>query len=79
MEEDAACWAAPVCAHTLNLIQSSLQWTPEGHYLFPPSFRRGVKHVLGVKIALDTDDARGFPQPIWMMIISFLPRDWDFN
>jgi ankyrin repeat protein len=79
MEETAACWAAPVCAQTLKLIQSSLQWTPEGHYLFPPSFRRGVKHLLGAKVALDTDDDREFPEPIWMMIISFLPRDWDFN
>jgi len=79
MEETAACWAAPVCAQTLNLIQSSLQWTPDAHHLFPPSFRRGVKHVLGAKVALDTDDDRGFPEPIWMMIISFLPRDWDFN
>ena len=79
IEEDAACWAAPVCAQTLNLIQSSLQWTPEAHHLFPPSFRRGVRHLLGAKVALDTDDDRGFPEPIWMMIISFLPRDWDFN
>merc|ERR1712166_696345 len=44
---NTACWAAPVCAETLNLIQRSLQWTPEAHQLFPPSFRRGVKHVLG--------------------------------
>jgi hypothetical protein len=79
MDKNAACWAAPVCAQTLNLIQSSLQWTPEAHHLFPPSFRRGVKHVLGAKVAFDTDDDREFPEPIWMMIISFLPRDWDFN
>ena len=78
MDENTTCWAAPVCTETLNLIQRSLQWTPEAHQLFPPCFRRGVKHVLGVKVALDAAD-RGFPQPIWMMIISFLPRDWDFN
>merc|ERR1740117_880921 len=75
MDENTTCWAAPVCAETLNLIQRSMQWTPEAHQLFPPCFRRGVKHVLGVKVALDAAD-RGFPQPIWMMIISFLPRDW---
>jgi len=76
IDENTTCWAAPVCTETLNLIQSSLRWTPEAHQLFPPCFRRGVKHVLGVKVALDAAD-RGFPQPIWMLIISFLPRDWE--
>ena len=56
-----------------------MKWAPELHHLFPPSFQHGVKHLFGVKVALDADDDRGFPEPIWMMIISFLLRDWDFN
>jgi len=37
-----------------------------------------VRHGLGLKVALDAVD-RGFSEPIWMMIISFLPLYWGFK
>ena len=71
-------WPTPVCTDTLRLVERSLQWSPydlEAHYLSPPAFRRGVRHVLGVMLALE-QGGRGLPQHIWMLIIAALPRDW---
>merc|ERR1712195_98051 len=76
--ETTCSWAAPVCTDTVRLIERSLQWSPydlEAHYLFPPAFRRGVRHVLGLMVALE-GVGREFPQHIWMLIIASLPRDW---
>ena len=76
--ETTCSWAAPVCAETLRLIERSLQWSPydlKAHYLFPPAFRRGVRHVLGLMVALERV-GRELPQPIWMLIVASLPRDW---
>ena len=76
--ETSCSWAAPVCTDTLHLIERSLHLSPydlEAHYLFPPAFRRGVRHILGLMVALERA-GRGLPQHIWMLIISFLPRDW---
>jgi len=76
---EATCsWAAPVCTDTLHLIERSLQWSPydlKAHYLFPPAFRRGVRHVLGLMVALERAGC-GLPQHIRMLIIASLPRDW---
>merc|ERR1712166_15345 len=76
---EATCsWAAPVCTDTLHLIERSLQWSPydlKAHYLFPPAFRRGVRHVLGLMVALERTGC-GLPQHIRMLIIASLPRDW---
>jgi len=76
--ETTCSWAAPVCTDTLRLIERSLQWSPydlEAHYLFPPAFRRGVRHVLGLMLALERV-GRELPQHIWMLIIASLPRYW---
>merc|ERR1711865_531085 len=76
--ETTCSWAAPVCPDTLRLIERSLKWSPydlEAHYLFPAAFRRGVRHVLGLMLALERA-GRGLPQHIWMLIIASLPRDW---
>ena len=76
--ETTCSWAAPVCTDTLHLIERSLQWSPydlKAHYLFPPAFRRGVRHVLGLMVALERV-GRELPQHIWMLIIASLPRDW---
>ena len=76
--ETTCSWAAPVCTDTLRLIERSLQWLPydlEAHYLFPPAFRRGVRHVLGLMLALERV-GRELPQHIWMLIIASLPRYW---
>ena len=64
-----------ICPDALDLIESSLTWSVKSHYLFPPGFRRGVKHVCGLKVALDRADHQ-LSNPVWMMIISQLPRNW---
>ena len=76
--ETSCSWATPMCADTIHLIERSLQWSPydlEAHDLFPPAFRRGVRHVLGLMVALERV-GRGLPQPISMLIIASLPRYW---
>ena len=68
-------WFATICPDTVDLVESSLNWSVKSHYLFPPGFRRGVKHVCGLKVALDRADHQ-LSNPVWMMIISQLPRNW---
>ena len=68
-------WFATTCSDTVELIERSLTWSIESHYLFPPSFRHGVKHVCGLKVALDRADHQ-LSNPVWMIIISYLPRNW---
>ena len=69
------------CADTMYLVQRSLTWSmhdSKAIYLFPPMFRRGVRHVCGLKVALDRGDRK---VPIisnnsWMVISAHVPRDW---
>ena len=77
MDEATSCWAAPVCPKTFRLIKQSLQWSPhkEVHQLFPPAFRRGVRHILGLMLALESVKHK-LTQDEWMRIIACLPRDW---
>ena len=79
---EATCsWAAPMCNATLHLIERSLQWSPldlEAHQLFPPAVRRGLRHILGLMMALE-QVGRGLPQHVWMLIIARLPRGWIFD
>merc|ERR1711865_118796 len=79
--ESTCSWAAPVCTDTLHLIERSFQWSPydlDAHQLFPPVFRRGVRHILGLMMALE-QVGRGLPQHIWMLIIAALPRNWGMS
>ena len=76
--ETSCSWAAPVCTDTLRLIERSLEWSAydlEAHYLFSPAFRRGVRHVLGLMVALERA-GRGLSQHMWMLIVASLPRCW---
>ena len=70
-------WFGQICPNVVNLVESSLRWSEKSHYLFPPGFRRGVRHVCGLKIALDRVDHR-FSNSVWMIIIAYLPRNWVF-
>ena len=56
-------------------MQRVATWSLETHYLFPPGFRCGVKHVCGLKVGLDRA-GRQLPNSLWMIIITYLPRDW---
>ena len=77
--DEATCsWAALVCNATLHLIESSIQWSPydlDVHQFFPPAFRRGVRHNLGLMMALE-QVGRGLPHHIRMLIVAALPRNW---
>ena len=76
--ESTCSWAAPVCTDTLRLMERSLQWSPldlDAHQLFPPEFRRGVRHILGLMMALE-QGGRGLPHHVWMLIVAALPRKW---
>ena len=66
-------WFSTTCSDTVDLIESSLTWSVESHNLFSPGFRRGVKHVCGLKVALDRADHQ-LSNSVWMMIIAYLPR-----
>ena len=68
-------WFSTTCLDTVELIESSLTWSVESHYLFPPGFRQGMKHVCGLKVALDRADHQ-LSNQVWMIIIEYLPRNW---
>lgn len=69
-----------VCRATVELIMGALAWSPESHHLFPPAFRRGVPHVLGVMRALNAqrqaDGKAHVRGELWHRIIAHLPREW---
>ena len=84
-DSDSSDSAAPrkreVCQATVELIMGALEpWSPESHHLFPPAFRRGVRHVLGLMMALNAQrQAVGKAQvrvELWHQIIAHLPREW---
>ena len=75
MNDPPRTWFSTTCLDTVELIERSLTWSVESHYLFPPGFRRGAKHVCGLKVALDRADHQ-LSNPVWMIIISHLPRTW---
>ena len=57
-------------------MQRFLIWSVESHHLFSSGFRRGVKHVCGLKVALDRQASHQLSNPVWMIIISYLPCNW---
>merc|ERR1712166_1461356 len=65
-----------VCPQTVELVHRSLVFSEEAHHLFPPGFRRAVRHVLGLKVALDrTQPAIAFsrmPAALWMVVLEKL-------
>ena len=75
MNDPPRTWFSTVCLDTVDLIESSLTWSVESHYLFPPGFRSGVKHVCGLKVVLDRADHQ-LSNQVWMIIIAYLPRIW---
>ena len=76
---EGACVTTPeVCQATVGLIIGALEpWSPESHHLFPPAFRRGVRHVLGLMMALNAQrhaDGKAHVQgELWHRIIAYLP------
>ena len=59
----------------------SVQWShldPYAIRFFPPQFRRGVRHVCGLKVAVDRELKMELGNAIWLWIISHLPREFGF-
>ena len=51
-------------------------WSDAMHHTCTTSFRRLVRHVLGVKLALDRrGEPYSLPYSIWFLVISHFPRD----
>ena len=69
-----------VCPQTVELVRRSLVFNEEAHQLFPPGFRRAVRHVLGLKVALDrTQPAIALsrmPAALWMVVLEQLDRNY---
>ena len=67
-----------VCQVTVELLMGSMVWSPESHNLFPPAFRRRVRHVLGLMFALNAqrhaDGKAHMRAELWCMIIAWIPR-----
>ena len=64
----------------MELVRRSLVFNEEAHQLFPPGFRRAVRHVLGLKVALDrTQPSIAFsrmPSALWMVVLEKLDRNY---
>ena len=69
-----------VCPQTVELLSRSLVFNEEAHQLFPPGFRRAVRHVLGVKVALDRMQPEiafsKMPAALWMVVLEKLDRNY---
>ena len=77
-------WSAEVCLETVEMVQRSLVWSrndTKAHYLFPPNFRRVVRHILGLKVALDRMEPAitfsNMSESLWMMVIEHIDRGDD--
>jgi len=77
-------WSTEVCLETVQLVQRSLSWSrndAKAHYLFPPQFRRAVRHILGLKVALDRMEPAitfsNMSESLWLMVIEHIDRDDD--
>jgi len=78
MNDPAWSWANKTCTETMQLVQSSLTWSQQSHSLYPPGFRRGVRYLLASRQAntLTGNHLCNLPEPLAMLIISHLPRNW---
>ena len=70
-------WSLEMCLETVRLLKRAMSWSPQSHQLFPPRFRRGVRHVFGLKVHLEQSLALPMlPAVMWQMIVAELPRSW---
>ena len=73
-------WSLDVCSETVKLLRQAMHWSQHSHHLFPPRFRRGVRHILGLKLALEEKlEVPMLPNVVWHMIVAELPRDWSLD
>ena len=73
-------WSMEVCPEIVRLLKRAMRRSPRSHQLFPPRFRRGVRHVYGLKLHLEQSLALPMlPAEVWQMIVAELPRSWGLN
>ena len=73
-------WSLPACQQTIKLLREAATWCPKSHRLFGPSFRRGVEHIFGLKIAMEqSTQLPVLPNVAWLLVVSALPREWGFG
>ena len=77
---EAFSWSLAVCPETVKLLQRAMRWSTQSHRLFPPRFRRGVRHVFGLKVHLEQrQEMPMLPAVVWQMIVAELPRTWGLD
>ena len=70
-------WSLEVCPKTVKLLNRAMRWSTMYSRLFPPRFRRGVRHVFGLKVHLEQhQELPMLPAVVWQMIVAELPRNW---
>ena len=73
-------WSLEVCPETVKLLKRAMRWSTQSYRLFPPRFRRGVRHVLGLKVYLEQrQELPMLPAVVWQMIVAELPRTWGLD
>jgi hypothetical protein len=73
-------WSLEVCPETVKLLKRAMRWSTQSYRLFPPRFRRGVRHVFGLKVYLEQrQELPMLPAVVWQMIVAELPRTWGLD
>ena len=70
-------WSLKVCPEIARLLKRAMRWTPQSYPLHPARFRRGVRHVYGLKVHLEQSLALPMLSAVvWQIIVAELPRSW---
>ena len=74
-------WSLEVCPETVKLLKlRAMRWSTQSYRLYPPRFRRGVRHVFGLKVHLErSQELQMLPAVMWQMIVAELPCDWGLD
>ena len=73
-------WSLEVSPAIVDLIESSRSWCDDTHHLFGPAFRRGVRHIFGLAVAMRSQPGRPrISREAWGLIVAKLPRWWGIS
>ena len=78
--EGTCSWTTPTCMHQNALPDHPIAaWSPydlKAHQLFPPPFRRGVRHILGLMLHLIEMAAFCLNMCGCSSLLVWAPREW---
>ena len=74
--EDNLPWSKPVCEEVTKMLRRASSWSPKSHMLFPIEFRKVVKQILMLQVALESSQLPRLPQIVWDKVIAHLPRNY---